>query len=142
MEVAVRPCIAATRLLPGGALERLRAVGHVVVHEEDRPPSRDELLALVREADGLLCLLTERIDAEVLDAAPRLRVVSNYAVGVNNVDVVEATRRGILVTNTPDVLTEATADFTWALILAACRREDGRATAVTASASAPTGRLT
>jgi glyoxylate reductase len=122
MDSAVRPRIAVTRLLPGGALERLRTAGHVVVHEEDRPPSRDELLALVREADGLLCLLTERIDAEVLDAASRLRVVSNYAVGVNNVDVAAATRRGILVTNTPDVLTEATADFTWALILAACRR--------------------
>jgi glyoxylate reductase len=122
MDSTARPHIAVTRLLPGGALERLRTASHVVVHEEDRPPSRDELLALVRDADGLLCLLTERIDAEVLDAAPRLRVVSNYAVGVNNIDVAEATRRGILVTNTPDVLTEATADFTWALILAACRR--------------------
>src|SRR5437667_12750619 len=92
MDSAARPRIAVTRLLPGGALERLRAAGHVVVHAEDRPPSRDELLALVREADGLLCLLTERIDAQVFDAAPRLRVVSNYAVGVNNVEVAEAAR--------------------------------------------------
>src|SRR5438874_4862951 len=106
MDSAARPRIAVTRLLPGGALERLRAAGHVDVHEEDRPPARDELFALVHEADGLLCLLTERIDPEVFDAAPRLRVVSNYAVGVNNIDVSEATRRGILVANTPDVLTE------------------------------------
>src|SRR5436309_12540617 len=103
MDSPARPRMAVTRLLPGGALERLRTAGHVVVHEADRPPSRDELLALVREADGLHCLLTERIDAEVLDAAASLRVVSNYAVGVNNVDVGEATRRGLLVTNTPDV---------------------------------------
>jgi len=117
-----RPRIAVTRLLPGGAIDRLRAAGDVTVHAEDRAPTRDELLALVRDADGLLCLLTERVDAVLFDAAPRLRVVSNYAVGVDNVDVAEATRRGVLVTNTPGVLTETTADLTWALLLAACRR--------------------
>lgn len=122
MEQMTRPRIVVTRVLPGGALDRLRAAGDVVVNEEDRPPSRSELLALVRDADGLLCLITEHVDAEVLDAAPRLRVVSNYAVGINNVDVAAATRRGVLVANTPGVLTEATADFTWALILATCRR--------------------
>jgi glyoxylate reductase len=117
-----QPRIVVTRVLPGGALERLRAAGETMLNEEDRPPMREELLRMVGEADGLLCLITERIDVEVFDAAPRLRVVSNYAVGVNNIDVDEATRRGIPVCNTPDVLTEATADFTWALILAVCRR--------------------
>ncbi len=117
-----RPRIAVTRLLPGKALERLRAAGEVAVHEADRAPTREELRALVAQAEGLLCLITEQIDGALFDMAPRLRVVSNYAVGFNNVDVAEATRRGILVTNTPDVLTEATADFTWALILAAARR--------------------
>ncbi len=122
IESVACPRIAVTRLLPGGAIDRLRAAGDVTVHTADRAPTRDELRALARAADGLLCLLTERIDAALFDAAPRLRVVSNYAVGVDNVDVAEATRRGVLVTNTPDVLTEATADLTWALLLSACRR--------------------
>lgn len=117
-----RPRIVVTRVLPGRALERLSAAGDMLLHEEDRAPTRRELLAYVREADALLCLITERIDDEVFDAAPRLRIVSNYAVGVNNIDIAAATRRGILVTNTPNVLTETTADFTWALILAVCRR--------------------
>src|SRR5437879_3502868 len=117
-----RPRIVVTRVLPGHALERLRVAGDVVLHQEDRAPTREELLAYVRDADALLCLITERIDDEVFDAAPRLRIVSNYAVGVNNIDVAAATRRGILVTNTPNVLTETTADFAWALMLAVCRR--------------------
>jgi glyoxylate reductase len=84
--------------------------------------SKSELIAWTRDADGLLCLLTDTIDAEVLDQCPNLKVISNMAVGYNNIDVVEATKRGIVVTNTPGVLTEATADFTWALLLAAARR--------------------
>jgi glyoxylate reductase len=89
----------------------------------DSPPSRDELLALVAGAGGILSLLTERVDGEVLDAAgPGLRVVANMAVGYDNVDVGACRQRGVVVTNTPDVLTEATADLTWALILAAARR--------------------
>ncbi|MDB5079308.1 MAG: D-glycerate dehydrogenase [Chloroflexi bacterium] len=84
--------------------------------------SKSELIARTRDADGLLCLLTDTIDAEVLDQCPNLKVISNMAVGYNNIDVVEATKRGIVVTNTPGVLTEATADFTWALLLAAARR--------------------
>jgi glyoxylate reductase len=117
-----RPHIVVTRVLPGQALARLRAAGDVSLHEEDRAPARQELLSYVKDAEALLCLITERIDDEVFDAAPRLRIVSNYAVGVNNIDVAAATRRGILVTNTPNVLTETTADFTWALILAVSRR--------------------
>jgi glyoxylate reductase len=90
--------------------------------DDEMPPSRDELLARVAGADGLLALLTERVDAELLQAAPSLRVVANHAVGVDNVDVRTCTERGVWVTNTPDAVTEATADLTWALILAVARR--------------------
>lgn len=83
---------------------------------------REELLARVRGCDGLLCMLADRIDAALLDAAPRLKGVANLAVGVDNIDVAAATARGIPVTNTPGVLTEATAELAWALILAAARR--------------------
>jgi lactate dehydrogenase-like 2-hydroxyacid dehydrogenase len=87
------------------------------------PPPREALLDEVRGVDGILSLITDRIDAEIMDAAgPQLRVVSNLAVGVDNVDLVEATRRGIPVGNTPGVLTETTADLTWALLMAAARR--------------------
>ena len=110
-----------TRRLPGKALHRLAAEHEVTVWPGDLPPSREELLAHAAQADGLLSLLTERIDAEVLAAAPRLRVVSNYAVGVDNIDVAAATARGIPVGHTPDVLTEATADMAMALLLAVAR---------------------
>ncbi|RJQ04934.1 MAG: D-glycerate dehydrogenase [Bacillota bacterium] len=91
--------------------------------DSDDPIPRRTLLEMARGVTGLLSFLTDRIDAEILDAAgPSLKVVSNLAVGYDNVDVDEATRRGVLVTNTPGVLTEATADLTWALILAAARR--------------------
>ena len=92
------------------------------VWDDDLPPPRKELLARVARADGLLALLTERVDRELLDAAPSLRVVANHAVGVDNVDVEACTERGVWVTNTPDAVTESTADLTWALILAAARR--------------------
>jgi glyoxylate reductase len=106
---------------PGAAL--LIAAGVEVEQQSfDRPPTRDELLAGVQDKDALLCLLTERVDAELLEAAPGLRVVANLAVGYDNVDIAAATARGVVVTNTPDVLTDATADLTWALILAAARR--------------------
>jgi glyoxylate reductase len=88
----------------------------------DRAPTRDELLAGAAEADALVTLLSDRVDAALLDALPWLRVVSNHAVGVDNVDVAAATERGVWVTNTPDVLTHATAELTWALILAVARR--------------------
>jgi len=88
----------------------------------DRPATREELLEAASQADALAVTLTEHIDADVLDRAPRLKVVAVYAVGYDNVDVAAATRRGIVVTNTPDVLTETTADLAWALILAVTRR--------------------
>src|SRR6266446_1020544 len=90
--------------------------------DDEMPPSRSELLARVASADGLLALLTERVDTELLAAAPSLRVVANHAVGVDNVDVRACTARGVWVTNTPDAITESTADLTWALILAVARR--------------------
>ncbi len=92
------------------------------VWREELPPPRDVLLREAAAADGLLALLTERIDAELMDAAPRLRVVSNLAVGYDNIDVAAATERAILITNTPGILTETTADFAFALLMAAARR--------------------
>jgi glyoxylate reductase len=119
-----------TRRLPGGALDRLAAVHDMDVWPAPVPPSPEELRARTAQADGLLCMLTDRIDAELLDACPRLRAIANYAVGVDNVDVAAAAARGIPVGNTPDVLTEATADLAFALILAAARRLDEAARAV------------
>jgi glyoxylate reductase len=92
------------------------------MHDTQALLPRDELKARLSDKQGVVCVLTDRIDAEVLDAAPALRVVSNIAVGYDNIDVAAATARGVAVTNTPDVLTEATAELTWSLILAAARR--------------------
>ena len=111
-----------TRDLPGGALDRLREQHDVEVWEGDDQPPADELARRVRDAQGLLSMLGDRVDAGLLDAAPQLRAVANYAVGVDNVDVDEATRRGIPVGHTPDVLTGATADIALTLMLAAMRR--------------------
>jgi glyoxylate reductase len=91
-------------------------------HDSELALARDELLRRVREVSGLVPTLADRVDTELLDAAPRLRVVANHAVGYDNVDVPACTARGVWVTNTPDVLTDATADLTWALILALARR--------------------
>jgi lactate dehydrogenase-like 2-hydroxyacid dehydrogenase len=111
-----------TRRLPGDALERLAAAHEVDVWPERTPPAREELRDRVAGAEGLLCLLTDRIDAALLDAAPSLRVISNYAVGADNIDVAAAKARGIAVGYTPDVLTDATADLAFALLLAIARR--------------------
>jgi glyoxylate reductase len=112
-----------TRDLPGPALGRLREAGHeVTVHPGALPPTRAELEAGVRDAEGLLSLLTDRIDAALLDAAPRLRAIANYAVGSDNVDLAACRARGIPVGVTPDALTDATADLALALLLAAARR--------------------
>ena len=111
-----------TRRLPSSVLDKLRAVADVDVYvgEGSMPP--EELRARLGDKDALVCLLTDRVDRQVLDGAPRLRVVANVAVGYNNIDVAAARVRGIVVTNTPDVLTDSVADFTWALILALTRR--------------------
>jgi glyoxylate reductase len=111
-----------TRPLPGGALDRLRAEHDVDVWPEPTPPPRDALIEHTREADALLSLLTDRVDTELIDSSPRLRAIANYAVGTDNIDLAAATARGIPVGNTPDVLTETTADLAWALMLSAARR--------------------
>ena len=111
-----------TRRLPGPALDRLRALHDVDVWEGPLPPDRPALLERVAGAEGLLCLLTERIDGELLDAAPGLRVVANYAVGTDNIDLEAAAARDIPVGVTPGVLTDATADLAFALLLASARR--------------------
>ena len=117
------PDIFVTRRLPGNALSLLDGCGFVaLVHEGEEAPARDAFLTRIGSCRGLLTLLNDRVDADALDAAPRLVVVSNYAVGYDNIDLDAASRREIIVTNTPEVLTESTADLTWALILAVARR--------------------
>jgi glyoxylate reductase len=111
-----------TRKLPGGALDRLAAEHEVEVWPEPLPPPREELFARAPQLEGLLALLTDRVDAELIEAAPRLRAISNYAVGVDNIDIGAATARGIPVGNTPDVLTDSTADLAVALMLGIARR--------------------
>ena len=111
-----------TRELPGSALERLRNAHRVETWAGDSPPPREALLAGAATAQGLLCLLTDAIDAELIDACSELVVISNYAVGVDNVDVDAATARGIPVGHTPEVLTDSTADLAVALMLAIARR--------------------
>lgn len=110
-----------TRQLPGSALERLASQHEVEIWPERLPPTAAELRERASDTEGLLCLLTDQVDAELIAACPKLRVISNYAVGCDNIDVAAATARGIAVGNTPDVLTEATADLTFALLLAAAR---------------------
>ena len=111
-----------SRQLPGPALQRLIDTHDTTVWPKRVPPSYDELRAVAASADGLLTLLTDRIDSALLDASPGLRAIANYAVGFDNIDVAAARERGIQVGNTPDVLTDATADLTFALLMAAARR--------------------
>ncbi|MCS6800848.1 MAG: D-glycerate dehydrogenase [Chloroflexota bacterium] len=111
-----------TRALPGNALTRLESIADIRVWPEDRPIPPDLLHAEVAAADGLLCTVADRIGENVLAHAPRLRVISNYGVGVDNIDIAAATARRIPVCNTPDVLTDATADIAIGLMIAACRR--------------------
>ncbi len=117
-----KPKVFVTRIIPEAGLAKVRRACDAEIWEGPLPPSREVLLAKAAGAEGLLSLLTDRVDAELLDRAPRLRVVSNYAVGYNNIDVPAATARGIAVGNTPEVLTDATADMAFTLLLAAARR--------------------
>jgi glyoxylate reductase len=112
-----------TRRIPQPGIDMIVKEHEVEINPYDRVLTREELLKAVKGKDGILTLLTDRIDAEVFDAAgPQLKVVSNYAVGYDNIDVNEATRRRIVVTNTPGVLTETTADLAWTLIMSVARR--------------------
>ena len=120
---AVRRRVFASRRFPDRVRRELDRSFELDVHDSEWPPSREELLAGVAGCDGVMLMLTDRVDDELLDAAgPQLRVVANYAVGVNNVDVQACRRRGVAVANTPDVLTETTAELTIALMLALLRR--------------------
>jgi len=116
------PKILITRKLPASVLAKLSAVADVDLYIGDAAIPADELRARVADKDALVCLLTDAVDRTVIDAAPKLKAIANVAVGYNNIDVPYARSRGIVVTNTPDVLTESVADFTWALILAITRR--------------------
>jgi glyoxylate reductase len=111
-----------TRRIPSSVLGLLEAEHTVDLHSGDGAIPRDELLRRVADKEALICVLTDRIDGEVMDAAPALKVIANIAVGFENIDVPAARERGIIATNTPDVLTEAVAEFTWGLILGIARR--------------------
>jgi glyoxylate reductase len=118
-----KPKVFVTRLIPEKGLEIVRDFCDVDLWQNELPPTREQLLQHVRGIDGLLSLLTEKIDGEVMDeAGPQLKVISNLAVGFDNIDVSAATARRIPVGNTPDVLTDATADFAFALMMAVARR--------------------
>src|SRR5688500_13453560 len=120
--MGAHPRVFVTRHLPGGALDRLAARHDVEIWPDRLPPPRAELLARAPELEGLLSLLTDAVDAELIEAAPSLRAISNYAVGVDNVAVPAAPARRIPVGDTPAVLAESTADLALALMLGTARR--------------------
>lgn len=117
-----KPKVFIMRLIPDKGLDLIKDFCEADIWQDELPPPREEILARVRGVAGFVSLLTDKIDAEVMDAAPRLKVISNMAVGVDNVDVSAATARKIPVGNTPGVLTDATADMAFALLMAAARR--------------------
>jgi glyoxylate reductase len=120
--MAQKKKILVTGRLPDEVMERLAAVCDMEANREDRPMERQQVLDKITDKDGLLSVITDRVDAELMDRAPNLKIISNLAVGTNNIDVAAATARGIAVTNTPGVTTEPTADLTLGLILAVARR--------------------
>ena len=118
----MKPKVFVTRMIPDEGLALIRDTCEMSLWEEELPPPGDVLIDRLRGADGLLSLLTDRVDLELMKLNPRLRVISNYAVGFDNIDVAAATERGIPVGNTPGVLTDTTADLAFALLMAAARR--------------------
>jgi len=119
----IRPNVYVTRMLPEAAIDLLAAHCDVEVNPEDRVLERVELLEKVKGRDAVISLLTDTIDDEILVAAgPQCKIFANYAVGFNNIDLSAATKRGVVITNTPDVLTDATADLAWTLLFATARR--------------------
>src|SRR5438067_8458248 len=123
MTSAKRPRVFVPRIIPKEGLQPIVSQTDAEVWQDDLPPPRDELLRRIEGIDGFLALLTDKVDDELLDrAGPQLKVVSNYAVGFDNIDVSACTRRGIAVGNTAGVLTETTADMAFALLMAAARR--------------------
>lgn len=120
--MSVRPKVFVTREIFKSALDILKAKADVKVWMEENPPPKDAIIKEVENVDGLMCILTDSIDEEVIDVGKNLKVISQIAVGYDNIDIEAATKRGIYVTNTPGVLTETTADFAWALLMAIARR--------------------
>jgi glyoxylate reductase len=118
----MKPRVFVTRRIPDRGLDKVLQATDAEVWEDDLPPSREILLDKVKDCEGLLSLLTDKVDGELMDHAPKLRVVANYAVGFDNIDVPAATARGIAVGNTPGVLTETTADMAWSLLMCSGRR--------------------
>ncbi len=118
----MKPRLFLTRRIPEMAMQRLDDYFELSYNPWERSLTHEEIVAGVKDADALISLLTDKIDRELIDAAPKLKVISAYAVGFNNIDVEYATARGIAVCNTAGALTESTADLTWALIMASCRR--------------------
>jgi len=117
-----KPKVYITRELPERGMRIIKQYFEAEVWPEYGPPPKEVIIRKARDVDALATLLSDKIDAEVFDAAPKLKIVAQMAVGFDNIDVAEATRRGIYVTNTPGVLTETTADFAWALLMAVARR--------------------
>src|SRR5207302_1547957 len=120
--MAVKPKVFVTRVIPEAGLSKIKEHCDAEVWADALPPPYAVLRQRVANCDGLVSLLTDKIDAALLDAGPRLKVVSNYAVGFNNIDVAAATERGVAVGNTPGVLTDATADMAFCLLIGAARR--------------------
>ena len=118
----MKPRVYVTRILPKEAMDRINSYCDAKTWDGPLPPPRDVLEENVVNIEGLVSLLTDKIDAPLMDKAPRLKVISNYAVGFDNIDIAAATKRGIVVGNTPGVLTETTADHAFALLMAAGRR--------------------
>lgn len=116
-----KPKVFITRQIPENGIKMIKEYYKVEVWRSEKDPPREVLLEKAKDADALVTLLSDKIDKEVFNNAPRLKIITQYAVGYDNIDIEEATKRGIYVTNTPDVLTEATADFAWTLLLAAAR---------------------
>jgi len=117
-----KPKVFVSRVIPQAAIDLLSAHVAVELNEQDKPLSKGEIISRLQDKEGLVCLLTDVVDDQVLGSALTVRVVSNVAVGYDNIDVQAATRRKIAVTNTPGVLDDTTADFTWALLMATARR--------------------
>ena len=111
-----------TRIISKPGLELLRKEFDVEVNPYDRVLSKEEIIKGLQGKDGLLCLLTDPIDKDVINSEPKLKMIANYAVGYDNVDIRAATERGIPVSNTPGVLTDATAEMAWALLFSVVRR--------------------
>jgi len=116
------PKIFVTREIPVDGMQLLESIGNIDIHKGKRPVSQEELVRGVKGADALCCMLTDQVSKEVVGAASHLRIVANMAVGIDNIDISACTEKGIVVTNTPGVLTDATADLAWALLMAVSRR--------------------